>query len=312
MLFVKLLIVKLLFVKLLFPKLLFPKLLFPSVMETLIQHVPYFADVFAPPFLALSRFVRLNLHIFGYKPSFTAVAIFLCGFAPYIILGSFYFMLDVLQIPFFEKRRLQPKPKCPRSAGEMLQLVTKILAVNVLAIAPTAEFLIAPIYEKIGISLFTPFPDWLTFFYQIVFCALVNDFLFYWMHRAFHHPSLYFLHKQHHKYTAPFAFASENADFVELFLLDLGPLFVGPLLLGSSIHLITVCIWVVLRVIYTCEIHSGYDLFFWRLIPFYGGAPMHDAHHQKFDGNYSDCFWIWDYLCGTYLPYEGLPQPTKK
>lgn len=62
----------------------------------------------------------------------------------------------------------------------------------------------------------------------------------------------------------------------------------------------SVFVWSVIRLLYTLEIHSGYDLWVWRLVPFYGGAPMHDCHHKDFDCNFSDCFTYLDRLFGTF------------
>ena len=92
--------------------------------------------------------------------------------------------------------------------------------------------------------------------------------------------------------------------------MDVTPLIAGMYLMQC--HLFTAYVWTFLRVVYTIEIHSGYDLWVWRLIPFYGGAPMHDHHHNAFSGNYADCFVIWDKVFGTWLEPPGLKAPQSK
>jgi sterol desaturase/sphingolipid hydroxylase (fatty acid hydroxylase superfamily) len=48
--------------------------------------------------------------------------------------------------------------------------------------------------------------------YWIVNRFLVNDFLFYWAHRALHHPKLYGrIHKQHHLFKQTIGIAAEFA-----------------------------------------------------------------------------------------------------
>ena len=88
------------------------------------------------------------------------------------------------------------------------------------------------------------------------------DTYHYWAHRLFHLPWLYrHVHKQHHKYTAPFGLAAEYSDPVEIMLFGLGTV-VGPLIccfcLGEM-HLFTMFAWITLRLLQAIDSHCGYD-----------------------------------------------------
>lgn len=73
-----------------------------------------------------------------------------------------------------------------------------------------------------------------------------------------HHPKLYFLHKLHHSYTAPFSFSGLFSSHFEFIVVGSIPLTLGPLFLGMS--LFSTLVWLSLRTFYSVEIHSGYDI----------------------------------------------------
>eukprot|EP00030_Apusomonadida_sp_AF-17_P005896 a676613_317.p1 GENE.a676613_317~~a676613_317.p1 ORF type:complete len:322 (-),score=116.69 a676613_317:21-959(-) len=153
--------------------------------------------------------------------------------------------------------------------------------------------------DFMGMSIAAPFPTWTKIATTCFYCIVIEDFYFYWVHRYLHHPSIYkHIHKIHHEHKAPFGIAAEYAHPIETAFLGIGTM-LGPMLLID--HLLTLWIWLVVRLFQTIEVHSGYD-FPWSLnrwIPFWGGAIFHDFHHEKFDGNYSSTFTLWDKVFGT-------------
>ncbi|RLO13664.1 hypothetical protein DYB28_012005 [Aphanomyces astaci] len=102
----------------------------------------------------------------------------------------------------------------------------------------------------------------------------------------------------HHEYAAPFGIAAEYAHPIETMLLGVGT-FLGPLLLTR--HLLTLWVWLAVRLFETIDDHSGYELpWAWsNFLPFWAGPVHHDFHHEKFDGNYASVFTVWDYVFGT-------------
>lgn len=155
-----------------------------------------------------------------------------------------------------------------------------------------------------GLSTSVPFPSLFTMAYQIAIFFVLEDTWHYWSHRALHTPRLYkMIHKIHHQYSAPFGLAAEYASPIEVMLLGFGT--VGcPILwcaLTGDLHILTMYIWIVLRLFQAIDAHSGYE-FPWSLhhfLPFWAGADHHDVHHEKFIGNYSSSFRWWDSICGT-------------
>ena len=69
-----------------------------------------------------------------------------------------------------------------------------------------------------------------------------------------------YIHKQHHKFAAPFGLAAEYAHPIETVILGLG-FFIGPLFwcLFQELHVFTMVIWLAVRLIQVVDAHSGYD-----------------------------------------------------
>ncbi len=134
---------------------------------------------------------------------------------------------------------------------------------------------------------------------------LIEDFSFYWLHRALHTPFLYkHVHKMHHTFKQPNGWAVAYAHYLEYIFVNATGVFLGPILLKS--HVITMWIWIVVRLLEGVDGHSGYDFWFspFRYFPFRPGANVHDYHHSHNIGNYGSFFTFWDKLCGTDMSYR--------
>lgn len=192
---------------------------------------------------------------------------------------------------------------------------------------------------------------------QVLFYFILEDFVFYWGHRILHTKWLYkHVHSVHHesvksilfsnqyfisvfwahsftsdvcfihRYATPFGLTSEYAHPAEILFLGFATI-VGPIITGP--HLITLWLWMIVRVLETVEAHCGYH-FPWSLsnfLPLYGGsvhkftlrellvhlststiclkllllfprADFHDYHHRLLytkSGNYSSTFVYMDW-----------------
>ena len=117
---------------------------------------------------------------------------------------------------------------------------------------------------------------------QLAFCFALEDAVFYAVHRALHHSSVYALcHKLHHEWATPIVLASEHAHVLEFVVSNGLPVLAGPLLLRA--HTLTYAIFVVVRVATSVDNHCGYA-FPWspvRLLPFGSTAESHDYHHAR-------------------------------
>lgn len=145
-----------------------------------------------------------------------------------------------------------------------------------------------------------PLPPWYVVLTQLALFVVVDDFLYYWMHRALHTPWLYrHVHAVHHRVTTPCAITGNYMHAAE-FLATSTLVLLGPALLGA--HVLTLWVWVAFRQLEAADGHSGYDVP-WNpalLVPFYKGPAYHDFHHRRFFGNYAGFFRYLDRLFGGY------------
>jgi methylsterol monooxygenase/4-alpha-methyl-delta7-sterol-4alpha-methyl oxidase len=160
-------------------------------------------------------------------------------------------------------------------------------------------------------------PDFVTMCKHLLVCIVVEDFFFYWGHRTLHHPLLYKrFHKKHHEFKtlSNMCIAAEYTHPVETVLGNVIPVLLGPMIVCP--HLLVGSLWVVIRMLKTCDAHSGYA-FAWS--PFglcmpLNPAERHDFHHEKGLGSYGSFFLIWDTVCRTdqdYLEFKKTKSLQK-
>jgi methylsterol monooxygenase len=170
--------------------------------------------------------------------------------------------------------------------------------------------------QYFGLSISVPFPHIAKIAYQILIFFILEDTWHYWIHRLMHVPFFYKnIHKIHHQYSAPFGLTAEYASPIEVMVLGLGT--VGcPILycaFTGDLHIITMYLWIVLRLCQAIDSHSGYE-FPWSLhhfLPFWAGAEHHDMHHELFIGNYASSFRWWDYFLDTEGGAEAMTKRRK-
>uniref|UniRef100_A0A8I5ZS99 Fatty acid hydroxylase domain containing 2 n=1 Tax=Rattus norvegicus TaxID=10116 RepID=A0A8I5ZS99_RAT len=158
---------------------------------------------------------------------------------------------------------------------------------------------------------------------ELVLFTLVQEILFYYSHRLFHHPKLFKkVHKKHHEWTTPIGLISIYADPIEHVVSNMLPVMVGPLAMGS--HLSSITVWLSLVLIVSSITHCGYHL------PFLPSPEFHDYHHLKFNQCYG-VLGVMDHLHGTDVMFkqtkayerhvillgftplsESIPDPPKK
>ena len=89
---------------------------------------------------------------------------------------------------------------------------------------------------------------------QFMFFLIVEDVTFYWSHRLLHHPQFYWIHKKHHQYNISITLAATYAHPIEFILGNALPFGIGYRLLSdvTNVHLVTIIVWSVYRLIETC------------------------------------------------------------
>ncbi|XP_077182560.1 fatty acid hydroxylase domain-containing protein 2 [Paroedura picta] len=183
---------------------------------------------------------------------------------------------------------------------------------NQIFISLPMVMLMLPILKWRGDPFSLSLPTLYRFLLELAFNALLEEIMFYYIHRSFHHPFLYkHIHKWHHEWTAPVGIISMYAHPVDHVITSMIPVLTGPVLLGS--HVVSFMTWLTLTVLYGSITHCGYSLF--------PSTEFHDYHHLKFNECYG-VFGFLDLLHGTDKMFrcsrahknisESIPELPKK
>jgi sterol desaturase/sphingolipid hydroxylase (fatty acid hydroxylase superfamily) len=262
--------------------------LFPKLLKRLWPHILSLSDEFTVYWLGTAV---LNLAIFGF-------------------INLILMVISCSNIPFFERYRIQrhrpwqwnsDKPHTVARWKSLRWKAFLMLTFNNVIMGPSFGYFGYESAKAHGVRLdLASFPTWTTMMRQIFFFMIVDDTMFYWGHRFLHWKPIYpYIHKIHHSFYQPTAFASIYSHPIEIITTNVIPFMAGPLILGA--HVATIWMWLILRIAETCDGHCGYE-FSWspyRLIPFSGSAAHHDFHHSHNKGNFGSFFTLWDKLCGT-------------
>jgi Delta7-sterol 5-desaturase len=137
---------------------------------------------------------------------------------------------------------------------------------------------------------------------------IINDSVFYWVHRLLHDKRFYNLvHHEHHKSVTVNPFTSLSFNVIEAFLLTA---WIVPVSLIMPIYAPALGLLQLYGLFDNIKAHLGYELFprWFNRSPlrFLTTATYHDLHHTKFRGNYALHFRWWDWMMGTQNPaYEA-------
>ncbi|XP_063063244.1 fatty acid hydroxylase domain-containing protein 2-like isoform X2 [Engraulis encrasicolus] len=265
---------------------------------------------------------KLLLHFEGRETLFF-LGTMLIPKATFWLLNGLLMVVDSTGKPSFITRyRIQQDKNSPVDP-ERLRRAVKVALCNQLFLSGPMVLAAHQLVKATGEPLHPQLPTFPRVLVELSFCLLVQEVLFYYSHRMFHHPALYkHIHKMHHEWTAPMGVVSVYAHPIEHVVSNLLPVVMGPVLLRS--HLSTTVLWYTLVLIITTIDHSGYHL------PFLKSPEFHDFHHHKFNQCYG-ALGVLDRLHGTDDKFrqskayerhtillgltpltESIPEPAKK
>lgn len=191
---------------------------------------------------------------------------------------------------FISRYRIQAGKNEPVDPVKLRQAVSTVLVNQFMISFPMVVFFY-PFLKWRGDPCRRELPTFHCFLLELAVFTLMEEVLFYYSHRLFHHPVLYRkIHKKHHEWTAPIAVISLYSHPVEHVVSNMLPLMVGPFVMGS--HLSSITVWFSLALINTILTHCGYHL------PFLPSPEFHDYHHLKFNQCYG-VLGVLDHLHGT-------------
>jgi len=153
-------------------------------------------------------------------------------------------------------------------------------------------------------------PSLPAFLAQLAVCVVVEDVVFYHVHRILHVPWIYpHVHKIHHEWSHPIALASEHAHHLEFVFGNGMPVILGPML--TRCHSYVFSVWILIRIATSLDNHCGYNFALSpvRLLPWGTTAPGHDHHHTTNDGMLASQFTILDVL---YRSLGSFPDAKRR
>lgn len=207
-----------------------------------------------------------------------------------VSMGTFFVVAGLLTVyawrdpPALRVYRIQRKR--PTDGPKMAVRAAKMWIVNNLLLFVLVA-LVWPLVQFSGVHA-GPLPEWWVIVVQVLVFVYLDDFLYYFMHRAMHRSPWAWrrIHSWHHRSKTPWAICAHDMHPIE-FVLTAALMLSIPVLIGA--HVVTIWIWIALRQIEAAEGHCGYDfpIALNRLIPFSRGAAHHDFHHAQVKGNFA-------------------------
>ena len=125
--------------------------------------------------------------------------------------------------------------------------------------------------------------------FKLFLVVILEDQIFYWIHRLFHYSIFYYIHKTHHRLHIPISIGIFYSHWLENILLNFLPVILCPVVIGLNYYWLQ--IWFFISITSGVISHSNYK------IPF---SLYHNNHHKYQKGNYG-VLGLSDLMYGTYI-----------
>jgi len=192
------------------------------------------------------------------------------------------------------RHRIQERQAGAGRRGPPLGKAAAVVLRNQLLGTLPAVVAVYALLQLRGVDLTAPPPVWWRVLLELAVMVLVEEVLFYSVHRLMHRKSLFRrFHRIHHEFRESIGIATHYVHFVEHLLGNLLPIFAGVLLVGA--HPVSAFLWIGLAVSNAIHTHSGYR---WPGLPW---SVEHDFHHWNITGSYG-AIGLLDRLLGTHAP----------
>lgn len=284
-------------------------------------------------YLHLCTFIAFNFIIYSYvkycysafvKEEMEMMRLYFKYFSPslvpaVIVTNLYYAIIYYFRFPFIEQFKVNNVPwpweQDRKGWPKLLANCLKVFASNQILIFPIV-FILVTLFFKCDVSV-TNLPSFFTFIWQLIASIILEDFFFYFSHRALHHPYLYAkIHKKHHEFHNTISYASVYTHWIEFVIGNALPMLSSLILFQKNMHIVTYAGYTYFRIASTYENHSGYE-FPWSPFKFFAfnvEPGFHNYHHLKNIGNYGSNLWIWDYYFGTsdhFYRESGLEKKSE-
>lgn len=223
-----------------------------------------------------------------------------------LFMGGIITLLDYMaKSPKYAKYRIRPYEKNRYSDAK------RVINTKLNSIMSALLYVMIFYYFSDDFMYESFWPGLATLLGEVLGTLLLYDFLYYFYHRAAHHPKVMrYMHGVHHHVRNPTAGESTYLNPLEpigaIIILFVSFWVIGPV--SSVGFLLTFFVYALSNVVVHSSLvfpHPAFKLFnFW--------VRAHDAHHQSLKFNYSNIFPFWDQMFGTYIPENIDRTPASK
>lgn len=228
----------------------------------------------------------------------------------YPIAGVAFLLFYLWKKDYFEPFRIQKVyPKMDKVWKEFRQSAVTLVVFTLVATTNIILMKMKILPSHVYFGAVEGLAGWSYIVLSFVILTIWHETWFYWMHRFAHLKKVYpWVHSEHHMSVNPSPLAAYRFQITEAFLesiylvifVTLVPMHFGVLIFHTFYAMILNIWW-----------HLGYEFFpkGWASHPitkWINTSTHHNQHHQKFQGNYSLYFNVWDRIMGTNFPnYEA-------